>query len=60
MTKRQYDISQIWLKKFRAAIKSYDMKEATRFFGKELAKANLEALKSEHEILKEAVEAYED
>ncbi len=57
---RQYRISKAQSAKFKQAIESFNVREATRQTGsKALAKAEFEALKSEYEILSEQIAQYE-
>lgn len=58
---RQYRITKARLSDFQKAVKAYDMDEATKRIGSSvLAKAELEALKSEAEVLSEQIQEYDD
>src|SRR5579885_3183781 len=57
---RQYKITRAELGKLQAAVENFDMKEAIASTGDEvLARAELEALKSEIEVLSDQVSEYE-
>lgn len=56
---RQYKISKAALEKLRQAIKHFDMAEATSALNRVLAKAQLEALQSESEVISEQLREYE-
>ena len=57
---RQYRISRSQLEKFKKAIESFDFEEVIREVNsKKLAKAQLDALQSEYDILYEQVQEYE-
>lgn len=58
---RQYRITKARLSDFHKAVKAYELDEATKRIGSSvLAKAELEALKSEAEILSEQIQEYDD
>jgi molecular chaperone DnaK (HSP70) len=58
---RQYSITKKWIAKFRKAIADFNVREATKKIGSSvLAKAELEALKSELLTLIEQVKVYEN
>ena len=56
---RQYRITKHWLSRFRQAIDGFDMQKATLASCEELARAELDALKSEEEVLAGQVSEYE-
>ena len=56
---RQYHITSRWLGKFKAAVKEYDLDEAEKRIGSGvLARAELNALKSEVEVLENQIRDY--
>jgi hypothetical protein len=58
--KCQLEITKKWILRFEQAIKSFDIKKATKHIGsKILAKAELVTLKSELKNLKDQVKQYE-
>jgi hypothetical protein len=57
---RQYRVSKAQLSRLREAVESFNLKETADRVGSDLlAKAELEALRSEEEVLSEQIREYE-
>lgn len=57
---QQYKVTKTQLEKFKKVIDNFDLKKTSNFVqSKVIAQAELDALKSEHEILTEQITEYE-
>ncbi len=57
--KKQYEITKIQLEKFKKAIDKIELKETSEDRVNDLTKIELDALKSEHDVLSEQIKEYE-